>query len=448
MLLPMHKTMHFKRPIQVWALLCLLLLCLGCPRSPQLPTQPHIGGLLLYEYSGIRVMHQYSDRGYVHLRLHFGWQRPEENSYAAQNLAVEAAFQCGAGELGPAAFARKLESVGAALTFQPTVDGPVVMVDCLPDRLQAVWKLIDLCLTDPQFEKDSYARLRKGRVSAQKSAETDRGQQALEAARLAAWPESALSGLNNTAANLESVALVTAQTTFRDLMRQRCNLTLIVVGPIQAEKVSDLLLETVEGLPAGECADAQALPAPRTGQARLMQETRGGQALAGIFPGPSPASPVTVQMRLVMHMLERRLRDKLVVHDKLATRLDARYVTTSPGYNLIQISGGNAFQCAEFALSELRKMRTYGFLQREVDAAKAFLRSQIGLSYEAAPSLAAQLDADASAQIVNLAGNELPLLEACTPKSCSAMLNQYLSGISWGMVGDTVGVDRKSLNRL
>jgi predicted Zn-dependent peptidase len=429
-------------------LVLLLLLSFGCPRSPQLPTQPHVGGLLVYEYSGMRVMHQYSDRGYVHLRLHFGWQRPEENSYAAQNLAVEAAFRCGAGDLAPAAFARRLEAVGATMNFQATVDGPVVTIDCLPDRLQATWKLIDLCLTDPLFEKESYARLRKGRVALQQTAETDRGQQALEAALLAAWPERAQAGLQKTVAQLEAVALVTAQTTFRDLMRQRCNLSLIVVGPIQAEQVSDLLLETVENLPEGNCADAPRWSAPLTGRARLIQEARGGQALVGIFPGPSPASPTTVQMRLVMHMLERRLRNKLVVHDKLAARLDAHYITTMPGYNLIQVSGGNAFQCAEFALSELRKLRANGFVQAELDAAKAFMKSQIALGYEAAPSLAAQLDAHASAQIVNLAGNELAWIDASTPKICSALLNQYLTGISWGLVGDTVGVDRKSLNRL
>jgi predicted Zn-dependent peptidase len=445
----MHKTMSF-RTLRPWlALGSVLLLIAGCPRAPRLPEQADVGGLMTYDYNGVTVMHQYADRDYVHIRLHFGWQLTEENAYAAQNLAVEAAFACGAGEYSPRAWARRLEALGATMAFVPTSDGPVVVLDCLPDRLQQTWELLDLCLTDPQFDKESFGKLRAGRAAGYAALGAEHDQQALQAATAAAWPAATVQPPWQMHADLEGLALTTAQVTFRDLMRQRCNLRLITVGPIDAEKVSDLLIETVEGLPAGTCvAESDLLGQPSLGQCALVHATKGAEAIAGIFPGPSPSSATTVQMRLVMRMLEDRLQARLVARDKVATRVEARYVGSNPGFNLIQIVGNNAFQCAEFALSELRKLRTDGFLEVEVAAAKRALASQILLGYEAAPSLAAQLDATAAAHVPTLAGNEARLLEACDHRSCTALLDQMLTGISWGIVGDTTGVDRKSLQRL
>ncbi len=445
----MPKTMCIDKPKSFWALCCLCLLLSGCPRGPRLPTQPDVGGLVAYDYSGMTVMHQFSDRDYIHMRLHFGWQRPEESSFATQSIAVETAFAGGAGTYSTKAFARKWESLGATLQFLQTPEGPVVLIDCLPEQLTATWELVSLCLTEPLFEKSTYLALRARRISAFKAAQADRSQQALQSALQGAWPQDLEVATDSSAGRLEDVALTTVQLTFRDLMRQRCNIRLITIGPIDAERISDLLLETVDALPEGPCAPSHRdRIAPKMGQAMLVHEVRGSQALAGIFPGPAISSAQTVEMRLVMHMVEQRLHDKLVLHDKLASKLEARYVGTFPGYNLIQITGGNAFQCAEFALSELRKLRTYGFLSAEVAAAQQSMRTQISLGYESATSLAARLDATAAAEIPNLAGNEIPLLEACDARSCTAMLKLYLAGISWGMVGDTTGVDRKSLHRL
>lgn len=153
-------------------------------------------------------------------------------------------------------------------------------------------------------------------------------------------------------------------------------------------------------------------------------------------------------MRLVMHLLEKRLRDQLVQHDHVAQHVQTDYIGSDPGYNLIQISGTNAYQCAEFTLSELRKLKTYGFGETEVAHGLRAIQAEIALGYEFAPNLAARLDAAAADDLLPITGNEAQLLKSADPKSLSALLRQYLTGISWGIVGDTAGIDRKSLQRL
>jgi predicted Zn-dependent peptidase len=329
-----------------------------------------------------------------------------------------------------------------------TQDGPVVLVDCLPQRLEAVWELFSRCLTDPMFDRVAYQDLRAGQIAAQKELETDPIPQALEAALLTAWPDRPIQGAMKTA-DLEAVALTTAQATFRDLMRQRCNLHLTTIGPIDAEKITELLSVTVEALPEGVCSESEVTSdLPILQAAKLVQSKAGSEGLVGLFPGPSPHSIQSLPMRLVMHLLEKRLRDQLIQHDHVAQRVVSDYVGNDPGYNLIQISGNNAYQCAEFTLSELRKLKTYGFNETEVTHGLRAIQAEIALGYESAPSLAARLDGAAADNLLPMTGNEAQLLKAANSKSLSALLRQYLTGISWGIVGDTAGIDRKSLQRL
>ncbi|MBL0015041.1 MAG: hypothetical protein IPP17_01070 [Bacteroidetes bacterium] len=90
--------MFSKRIRNPLLMLGLVLVLAGCPRGVKLPEQSGIGGLLAFDYAGIEVLHQYSARDFVHVRLQFGWQSSLEASHAAQMLAVEGAFTCGAGK--------------------------------------------------------------------------------------------------------------------------------------------------------------------------------------------------------------------------------------------------------------------------------------------------------------------------------------------------------------
>lgn len=431
-------------------LLLVMVLCGGCPRVPKPPTQSAIGGLLVYEYAGMTVMHQYSAREYLHVRIHFGWQRPEESSRAAQLLAVEGAFLAGAGKYSPEECAGRWEVAGATLDVVSTPDGPVVQINCLPERLDMTWEMLKLCLSDPAFDKVAFQALRAARVAAQEALEADRAHQAMVAAWGQAWPDVEMeSAMEGSAAALEGVARTTAAETFRDLMRQRCNLRLVTVGPLDAERISDLLLNTVDALPDGECESQDApAAAPQLRQVRLVHAPRGLEAVAGIFPGPPPGSIETFPMLLAMHILDHRLHSRLVGRDQVATRAVARYIAGHAGYNLIEVAGPNAFQCAEFILSELRSIKANGFTDAEVEMAKRALVAHIALGYESAPGLAARLDAAAEQGMTATTGHEQWLLETATAKTVNALLRQYLTGISWGIVGDTAGIDRKSLQRL
>ncbi len=431
-------------------MLGLMLLLAGCPRGVKLPEQSGIGGLLAFEYAGIEVLHQYSARDYVHIRLHFGWQPSLETSRAAQMMAVEGAFTCGAGKYAAREFAAKLEALGAELSFFQQADGPLVVLNCLPDQLNEAWSMLNLCLIEPRFDREAFQAVRNARVAACKAVENDGGYQARMAAKKGAWPALEWGEYTvGTAAEVEQVARSTAQLTFTEQMRVRCNLRLITVGPVDAERISDLLAEASEALPEGECQESMPVSNPMLlRQAMLVQDSKEFESLAGIFPGPVASSSEAITMRLVMKLLARRLREQLVQRDHVARTVAAGYDSHSPSHNWIEISGPNAFQCAEFALSELRRLKVGGFGSKEIAEGRQALLAEMALGYETASSMALSLDQAASLKCLALTGNEKLVVESADVKRVNATLAKYLTGISWGIVGDTTRIDRKSLQRL
>lgn len=426
-----------------------LLLFSGCPRTIKTPEQPKVGGMLAYDYGGIQVIHQQSARDYVHIRLHFGWQRPEESSYMAQIMAVQAAFTCGAGEDSPEAFAAKLEGSGASLEFGTGLDGPFVTIECLPARLDATWALVMACLSEPMFDRAAFQSMRDEHIQQQRLLANDPSHRAKVAALQAAWPEKALEeAIAGSEQMVKDVSMSIAKDAFLLSMRKRCNLRLVVVGGVDAERISDLLENSIEKLPVGECLPTGPVESPQMQQARLVQMEEGDEAFAAIFSAPKPASAEATWMRLAMQVLDRRMRMHMVDRDHVATFAQARYLSSPGGIGMLQVVGPNAFRCAEFCLSEIRILKSEGVSEAELRMGKAAVGAVTALEYESAPALAARLDEAAQSGALNWAGREHDALAKAGVKEVNAVIGQYLTGLAWGIVGDTVRIDRKSLWRL
>ncbi len=429
----------------------ILMLSLGfsaCMRLPKLPEQANVPGLQVFDYGGMQVMHQYSDRGYVHVRLHFDWADWQEYSKATQLLAVEAAFGAGAGKYSPEVYAKKLENAGARMHFVAEKDGPVILVNVLPERIGSAFKLLSLGLAAPKFEREAFNDIRAARASAYNSNAAERKAESLQLATSATW-----SGLTKSQLDLGkqtgNVSRVIARQVFEQVMRQRCRLRWVIAGPVDVERISDLLLEITDVLAEGTCDEIMPSAMEAEWQnIQLQHETRGLGVATALLPAPAATDNSAWPIRMLAEIMRQRLHQKLVEKDRVARQVDCYYQAFEPACLVVQVSGKNAFQSAEFALSVLRNAREFGFSDAEVEAGRNVVEAQLGLGYEAAPTLAKRLDRAAVLEKPNLSGNEKILLQKVNAKYLQALAKEYFQTISWGLVGDTTKVDRKSLLRL
>lgn len=421
---------------------------MACPRIQKMPEKANIGGLQVFDYAGMQVIHQFVDRDYVHIRLHFDWANRLEFSKASQLLAVESAFSAGAGKYNPSEYAEKVESVGAMLDFQSDAFGPVLRLNCLPDRLPQAFELLLLALTEPNFDRDAFLGIRDARVAALRAKAAERKVLSMKLVQQATLPASMQADLD---ADLETekVSRTIAEDLFKNVLRRRCGLRWIISGPIDAEVISDMLLDPSDLLPVGNCERLQMPIAEMNWSQIKMEQARRGLGVAtALLPAPEADAQAAWPMRMLAEILRQRMQAALVENDRIAESVDCYYLAEKPAFVVMQISAKNAFQGTEFALSEIRKAKENGFQLAEVEAAKEVLRTQLALSYEAAPALSSQLDAAASLGMPNLAGNEEILIEKANQKTMQSLLKQYFHSISWGLVGDTTKVDRKSMLKL
>jgi predicted Zn-dependent peptidase len=169
----------------------------------------------------------------------------------------------------------------------------------------------------------------------------------------------------------------------------RCRMALIVTGPVDAEAVSDLLFDSLDLLPEGDCSPS---PQPPVQFGRIMAVQDGGpmEAMSAIMPAPDPGSMDAFAVHAAARILAAKFNERIVGQIHLAVGADFRYVTASPAHLRMDFTGPRMLQAAEWALSEIRQLRDQGISATALDSAKAWLVAERQMSLESAASWAQQ----------------------------------------------------------
>lgn len=200
-------------------------------------------------------------------------------------------FDEGAGDLDSDAFQIRLDELGAAMRFDATRDAVYGQIRMLADDREEAIDLLRLALTEPRFDEEPLERIRSQIVTSIVADERN----PLSQGRLAF--ARALYGDHPYARRSDgSVASVQAATAdeLRDFHRRnfaRSNLTVAVVGAIDAETLSGVLDEVFGGLPE----QAELATVPRA-DVRLAQEVATEYPLPQttlqlVFPGIARDDP-------------------------------------------------------------------------------------------------------------------------------------------------------------
>ncbi|MEM6271900.1 MAG: hypothetical protein AAF998_20855 [Bacteroidota bacterium] len=431
-------------------LVLLGLLIAGCPgsQSNELAHDP-MAGVVRFEYSKIRVVQQYSDRPYIHLRLYFegGAALRDPARVGLQALAIEAALRGGAGTMSGANFRQKLEMRGAEVKTEHGPDHSAVVLNCLSEQFEAVWGIFSQALLDPQFSEADFRQIQREMVARVAERVEDPVQQAHRLAEAAGFsPETAD---DPSAAQINAYSAPQARAYFTQELAQKCRLVLVTVGPIDGEGIVDLLLDNLDRLPEGPCgetrppewiANSRSLRA-RQSSARiqavsgvLIRQTEAALPADGLAPVWADLLDLVLQARLREVGLEGSLRVSAEVRRGQPIRLTMQ----SP----------RALACTEILLAELRKLKENGLSAEEWERIRRHLLTARALAWESAEGMGKYLGESNLLVDPALWGSELRGLQEMSLKAVNGRIRQELGGVTWGYVGDTTRMDRQNLENL
>ena len=331
--------------------------------------------------------------------FHGGSSQDEAEKSGAANLAADLLDE-GAGDLDGKTFHERLESHAIELSFHVGRDDFRGSLRALNEHREEAFDLLRLALTAPRFDAEAIERVRGQELSSLRRDTTNPNDLASRS-----WWQTAFPGHpygRESKGTLETVPRITADD-MRDYVRRvfaRNELTISIVGDVDAKTAGELIDRAFAGLPAKNDLKPVATASPRGLGRRIVINvdvpqavvTFGGQGIARNDPDFMAAYIVnhilgggSFSSRLYKEVREKRglaygVSDSLmwfkraaVVIGGTATRADRT---------------GDALAIIEL---ETKRMAENGPTADEMAAAKSFLKGAYALLLDSSSKIAAQL---------------------------------------------------------
>jgi zinc protease len=200
-------------------------------------------------------------------------------------------FDEGAGDLDSETFQEKLDDAGAEMRFEAGRDRVYGSMRILASEKDAAFGLLKLAVESPRFDQKPIDRIRAQVVSGIRGSENDPNTQAGIAMAKALYGDHPYS--RRTEGTPETLATITSQDlkAFHHRLFARDDLTVAVVGAIDADALKKVLDEVFGGLPAK--ADLTPVPdiKPNLGQRIQIAYDLPQTSLHLIYPGVRRNAP-------------------------------------------------------------------------------------------------------------------------------------------------------------
>ena len=369
--------------------------------------------------------------------FHGGTSQDEADKAGTAHLAADLLDE-GAGDIDSNTFHERLENHAIEMTFQVGRDYLHGSLRALNEHRDEAFDLLRLALTRPRFDADAVERVRGQELASLQRDTTNPNDLASRR-----WWETAFPGHpygRETKGTLETVPRITVDD-LRDYVRRafaRNELTISIVGDVDAKTAGELIDRAFAGLPAKNDLKSVANAKPAGLGRRIVINvdvpqavvTFGGQGIARNDPDFMAAYIVnhilgggTFSSRLYKEVREKRglaygVSDSLVWFKRAAVVL-----------------GGTATQADRTADAlavieqEIKRMAADGPTPDELAAAKSFLKGSYALTLDTSAKIAAQLT---QIQIDNLGIDYIQrrrtLIDAVTIEDAKRVARRLYSG--------------------
>jgi len=325
-------------------------------------------------------------------------QDPEEKPGVANLVSV--LLDEGAGEIASAEFQEKLESLAVEISFDAGRDGFYGQMQTLTRNLDEATDLLRLAVTDPRFDEDAIERMQTQTIAGLRRRLNDPESMA---GRL--WSETVFGDHpygRPVRGTMETVATINADDlrAFHGNVFARDNLTIAVVGDIDAETLKPILDKVFGGLP--ETADLKPVPEaalPAGGLEKTIELEIPQTVIQFGRPGIKRDDPDFIPAFVVNHILGGGSFSSRL-YQEVREKRGLSYSVYSFLYPLEQaglVVGGAATRNDRAAESlsvideEIVRMAEEGPTVEELDKAKRYLKGSYPLRFDTSTKIARQL---------------------------------------------------------
>jgi zinc protease len=312
---------------------------------------------------------------------------------------VSAMLDEGAGDLDASTFQERMEDIAMRMSFSEGRDSFYGNFQTLTENLDAGAALLQLALTSPHFDQQATDRIRKQLLASLSFAAKNPNQVAGKTWSSLAFPSHPYG--RSSKGTLESVANITPADlrAYRDRVFAKSNLTVAVVGDIDAKALGALLDKVFGGLSDKPDLVKVSQTNPTGGTIKVVEMPIPQSVAIFGLEGLARKDPDFVPAYVMNHILgggsfSSKLMEEVREKRGLAYSV---YSYLQPYDHAAIFAGSVATQNSKMAESldviraEINKMATEGPSQTDLDSAKSYLTGSYPLRFDTSSKIAAQL---------------------------------------------------------
>lgn len=305
----------------------------------------------------------------------------------------------GAGELDASAYQERMEDIAMKMSFNEGRDTFYGNFQTLTENLDAASDLLTLALTKPRFDDTAAERMRKQLVASLSFAKKNPNQVASKAWSATAFPKHpygrSSKGTPETVAKISPADL----RAYRDRVFAKSNLTVAVVGDIDAKRLGTLLDKVFGGL--ADKADLVDVPKtkPSAGTIKVIDMPVPQSVAVFGFEGIARKDDDFIPAYIMNHILggggfASKLMEEVREKRGLAYSV---YSYLQPYDNAAIFAGSVATKNEKLGESldviraQIKQMAEQGPTQADLDNAKSYLTGSYALRFDTSSKIASQL---------------------------------------------------------
>jgi predicted Zn-dependent peptidase len=400
-----------------------------------------------FTVAGIKVIMKPTQKEVINVSMYYrgGVANYSADKAGIENLALEAATECGTKKYTKDAFKDREDSYGVEVEGASGYDSGNISMNCISRFFNQGWDLFAEAVVNPVFEAREVDMLKEKLVSGIKQSESDPDeridqltiQNAFSGTPYAVHPE------GEEATVMKFTAKDVKDYYFNQLLNKN-RMFIVVVGKISKEEVVKRITASFASLPTKKYVPkVYSLPAATV---KLLTENRAlaTNYITGSINAPAVSSSDYLPYRLAISALSNRLFREIRTKRNLSYAPYAHTVNRLMPYAVLYVSTTSPKEAAQVMVDELKDLRDNGFTEEELASGKSGFITSNYMKEESTGAIAASLG---SAEVLGdwkIADETAERITKVTLAEMNSVLKKHVKNIRWSYLGDKKLADEAS----
>lgn len=395
-----------------------------------------------FDVDGIKVIFKPTLKNIINVRLYFraGVGDYPANKAGLENLAIEAATQCGTKKHPGQDFRDAADKYSIIVSGTAEEDYGYAQVDCMDKYFDPAWELFTEAVITPTFSEKDVEQLRDRFITRIRATQSSPDtwldhllvKNGFEGTPYATDPD-------GTEESIKAITIDEMKTYYNTLLNKN-RVFLVVVGKIDKEALIKKIHASFGNLPV-KLYQPVVYNTPAFNDNKVLTESRDIPLsyIGAIMNAPKFTDPDYVPFRMSLAVLSGVLFSQLRTNLHLSYDQGAEMVTQQMPYSKMFVSTPKPKEAVETMAFLLKRVKQLSLGNTDVKQLKGEFITRNYVTQQSSSALTENLG---RAEI--LGGWEyeehLPdMIDKATPEQINAAFNKYLTGLRWSYLGNPAG---------